>query len=99
MLQSVAITAGTGKSHLLVALGVAAVQAGHKVRYLTAAELTETLYRGLADNSVGRIIDTLLRNDLIIIDLCRPRDYAGMGGGPVARALIRAGFGRVGWLL
>ena len=60
--------AGTGKSHLLVALGAAAVQAGHKVRYFTAAELAETLYRGLADNSVGRIIDTLLRNDLIIID-------------------------------
>jgi DNA replication protein DnaC len=60
--------AGTGKSHLLVALGTAAVQAGHKVRYFTAAELAETLYRGLADNSVGRVIDTLLRNDLIIID-------------------------------
>ena len=44
------------------------MQAGHKVRYLTAAELAETLYRGLADNSVGKIIDTLLRNDLIIID-------------------------------
>ena len=60
--------AGTGKSHLLVALGAAAVAAGHKVRYFTAAELTETLYRGLADNSVGRIIDTLLRNELILID-------------------------------
>jgi DNA replication protein DnaC len=60
--------AGTGKSHVLVALGVAAVEAGHKVRYFTAAELVETLYRGLADNSVGRVIDTLLRNDLIICD-------------------------------
>jgi DNA replication protein DnaC len=60
--------AGTGKSHLLVALGAAAVQAGHKVRYFTAAELAETLYRGLADNSVGRVIDVLLRNDLILID-------------------------------
>jgi DNA replication protein DnaC len=60
--------AGTGKSHLLVALGVAAVQAGHRVRYYTAAELVETLYRGLADNSVGKILDTLLRNDLIIVD-------------------------------
>jgi DNA replication protein DnaC len=60
--------AGTGKSHLLVALGTAAVQAGHRVRYFTAAELIEALYRGLADNSVGRIIDTLLRNELIIID-------------------------------
>jgi len=60
--------AGTGKSHLLVALGTAAVADGHRVRYLTAAELAETLYRGLAGNSVGKIIDALLRNDLIIID-------------------------------
>jgi DNA replication protein DnaC len=60
--------AGTGKSHLLVALGHAAVQAGHKVRYFTAADLVETLYRGLADNSVGKTIDTLLRNDLVLLD-------------------------------
>ena len=60
--------AGTGKSRLLVALGAAAVQAGHRVRYHTAAELAGTLYRGLAGNSVGRVIGTLLRNDLILID-------------------------------
>jgi DNA replication protein DnaC len=60
--------AGTGKSHTLIALGVAAVQAGHRVRYFTAAELAETLYRGLADNSVGRGIETLLRADLVIVD-------------------------------
>jgi len=60
--------AGTGKSHTLIALGVAAVQAGHRVRYFTAAELVETLYRGLADNSVGRAIETLLRADLVICD-------------------------------
>ncbi|MEV0232166.1 ATP-binding protein [Nonomuraea sp. NPDC050786] len=59
---------GTGKSHSLIALGVAAVQAGHKARYFTAAELVETLYRGLADNSVGRVIENLLRADLVIID-------------------------------
>jgi hypothetical protein len=45
-LQSVAFTAGTGKSHLLVARGVAAVAAGYRVRYFTAAELVEILYRG-----------------------------------------------------
>ncbi len=60
--------AGTGKSHMLVALGSAAVDAGHKVRYFTAAELVETLYRGLADNSAGRVIESLLRNDLILVD-------------------------------
>ncbi|WP_233153268.1 IS21-like element helper ATPase IstB [Kineosporia sp. R_H_3] len=60
--------AGTGKSHILVALGVAAVEAGHRVRYFTAADLVETLYRALADNSVGRVIETLLRNDLVLVD-------------------------------
>jgi DNA replication protein DnaC len=60
--------AGTGKSHLLVALGHAAVDAGNRVRYFTAAELVETLYRGIADNSVGRVIEQVLRADLILID-------------------------------
>ncbi|MCW2525221.1 MAG: transposase [Pseudonocardiales bacterium] len=60
--------AGTGKSHMLVALGHAAVEQGHRVRYFTAADLVETLYRGLADNSVGRVIDTILRNDLVLLD-------------------------------
>ncbi len=60
--------AGTGKSHLLIALGHAAIAAGHRVRYLPAAELVETLYRGLADNSVGKQITALLRHDLLIVD-------------------------------
>ena len=60
--------AGTGKSHLLVAVGVAAVETGHRVRYFTAAELVETLYRALADNSVGRVIEGLLRNELVLVD-------------------------------
>jgi len=60
--------AGTGKSHLLIALGHAAVQAGHRVRYFTAAELVDTLYRGLADNSVGRVIESVLRVELVIVD-------------------------------
>lgn len=60
--------AGTGKSHVLVAAGIAAVEAGHRVRYFTAADLVETLYRGLADNSVGKLIENLLRNDLLLVD-------------------------------
>lgn len=60
--------AGTGKSHTLIALGHAAVHAGYKVKYAAAADLVETLYRGLADNSVGKTIETLLRHDVLLID-------------------------------
>ncbi len=59
---------GTGKTHLLIGLGHAAVHAGQRVRYLTAAELVERLFAGLADNTVGRVIDTLLRHAFIVID-------------------------------
>ncbi len=59
---------GTGKSHALVGCGVSAVERGMKVRYVVAADLIETLYRGLADNSVGKVISGLLRNELILID-------------------------------
>jgi hypothetical protein len=40
------VGAPVGKSHLLVALGHAAVGTARRVRYLTAAEFVETLYRG-----------------------------------------------------
>jgi DNA replication protein DnaC len=71
--------AGTGKSHLLIALGHAAVAEGLKVRYFAAADLVETLYRGLADNSVAKIIDSLLRADLVVLDELgfAPLDLAG----------------------
>jgi DNA replication protein DnaC len=59
---------GTGKSHVLIALGHAAVEAGYKVRYFVAAELVEALYRGLADNSVGKVIEAVLRADAVIVD-------------------------------
>ena len=60
--------AGTGKSHLLVALGHHAIEVGHRVRYFTATDLIETLYRALADNSVGKVITQILKADLILID-------------------------------
>ena len=57
--------AGTGKSHLLVAAGQAAVLAGFKVKYTIAADLVETLYRGLpttpsARSSISCCADAIL---------------------------------------
>jgi DNA replication protein DnaC len=51
-----------------VALGHAAVASGMRVRYFSAADLVDSLYRGLADNTVAKQIDTLLRADLVICD-------------------------------
>ncbi len=59
---------GTGKNHALIGLGEAAIRAGLRVRSFAAAALVETLYRGLADNSVGRVIESLLRADLVVVD-------------------------------
>jgi DNA replication protein DnaC len=59
---------GTGKSHVLLGCGHRAIDRGLRVRYATAADLVETLYRGLADNSVAKIIDGLLRYDLVLVD-------------------------------
>jgi DNA replication protein DnaC len=60
--------AGTGKSHCLIGLGYRAIERGLRVRYFAAADLVEALYRGLGDNSVGKLIVGILRNDLVLID-------------------------------
>ena len=59
---------GVGKSHLAQGLGRAAIATGKKVRFFAADQLIEALYRGLADNTVGKLIERLLRNDFIVID-------------------------------
>jgi len=59
---------GTGKSHCLIGLGEAAIHSGLRIRNFAAAVLIETTYRGLCDNSVGRVIESLLRADLVVVD-------------------------------
>lgn len=59
---------GTGKTHLAIALARAAVDAGHRVKFFRADVLVEQLYRGLADNTVSKVIDAILRAELVVID-------------------------------
>jgi DNA replication protein DnaC len=66
---------GTGKSHLLEALGHAAIDAGCHVSWFSLEALGALVRRHRADDSVGRVIKRVLRAELIVIDLCRPRDY------------------------
>ena len=85
--------AGTGKTHYLIGLGRAAVTAGYKVRYFTAIELVEHLYRAVADNTVGKAIEAVCRNDLIIIDEIgfAPLDHTGC---QLLFRLVAAGYER-----
>jgi hypothetical protein len=85
MLQSVALTAGTGKSHLLIALGAEAAMAGHRVRYVLAAKLVNELVESADDKQLTKTIARYGRVDLLCIDLCRHRDYAEDDG---ARGLV-----------
>ena len=59
---------GVGKSHLAIALGLEAVQAGYNTLFITMDELANKMYSCLADDSLPKYIRSLLRNDLIILD-------------------------------
>jgi DNA replication protein DnaC len=59
---------GVGKSHLAVALGIEAINAGYRVLFTTAEDLTQTLYSALADGTLAQQIKRILRNDVIILD-------------------------------
>lgn len=59
---------GTGKSHLSVALGMKACEAGHSVRFTTIQDLAAKLRASLADGTSEQIITNFVEPDLIILD-------------------------------
>ena len=67
---------GTGKTFLLEALGQQAVEQGLKVAWFTLEDLGVLLRRHRADDTVTKAIARVLRADLVVVDLCRHRDYA-----------------------
>jgi len=74
---------GTGKSHLLIALGTAAAEAGYRVKYTLATKLVNELVEAADERQLAKTIARYGRVDLLCIDLCRGRDYAeGRGRWP-----------------
>jgi DNA replication protein DnaC len=59
---------GTGKTHLLIALGIAACEQGRRVRYATCAQLVNELVEAADDRRVGRLIARYGRLDLLVVD-------------------------------
>lgn len=59
---------GTGKSHLLIGLGVAACEQGRRVRYATAAQLVNELVEAADERRLSRIVSRYGRLDLLCLD-------------------------------
>lgn len=59
---------GTGKTHLAIALGIACCQREHRVRFTTAAELTNALVEAKAAGKLSRKLEQFARYDVVILD-------------------------------
>jgi len=59
---------GVGKTHLAIALAVAAVEAGHTAYFITAAELLARLSRDHAERRLDQRWRFYTRPDLLVID-------------------------------
>lgn len=59
---------GTGKSHLLIALGTEAAMAGYRVRYTLATKLVNELVEAADDKQLTKTIARYGRVDLLCID-------------------------------
>ena len=59
---------GTGKTHLLIALGTAAAEQGRRVRYITTAALVNELVEAADDKQLSRVVGRYARLDLLCLD-------------------------------
>lgn len=59
---------GTGKSHLLIGLGMAACEQGRSVRYVTCAQLVNELAEAADEKRLSKLIARYGRVDLLLLD-------------------------------
>jgi len=59
---------GVGKTHLSIALGVRACEAGYRVLFVRASALLKRLYASLADDTLEEVLTELAQPDVLIID-------------------------------
>lgn len=59
---------GTGKTHLLLGLGLQACEQGRRVRYTTTAALVNELVEAADDRQLSRVVGRYARIDLLCLD-------------------------------
>ncbi|GGJ65348.1 ATP-binding protein [Streptomyces brasiliensis] len=67
---------GVGKTMLAVTLARATVDAGHRVYFTTAAELSAKCHKAALEGRWKTCMNFFSGPKLLVIDLCRARDYA-----------------------
>jgi DNA replication protein DnaC len=68
MLQSLAITSGTGKTHLAIGLAIRGCQAGHRVLFATASQWVDKLADAHSSGRLQTELARLSRYPLLVID-------------------------------
>ena len=71
---------GTGKTHLATALAVAAIHQGKRVRFYNAVDLVNQLEQEKLAGKGGKLAESLLRLDLIVLDELGYLPFAKSGG-------------------
>jgi len=71
---------GTGKSHLATALGVAAIQAGKRVRFFNVVDLVNQLEREKQLGKSGALARQLVQIDAVILDELGYLPFSSAGG-------------------
>jgi DNA replication protein DnaC len=59
---------GTGKSHLAIALGMAATRQGRRVRFVSAGNLATELVEARDARQLGRVIGRYSRVEILVVD-------------------------------
>jgi len=72
---------GTGKTHIGIALGIAAIAAGYRVRFAQVMNLAQELLQANSEYRLPKYLKTWQKVDLVI---CDELGYIGLGpGGPL----------------
>ena len=75
-----------GKTMLAVALARVAAEAGHRVYFTTAADLAAKCHNAAIEGRWTATMRFFGGPKLLVIDLCRPCNYADAGGTSPAAA-------------
>lgn len=71
---------GTGKSHLAIAIAKQNIRNGKKARFFNVLDLVNQLEQEKLDNRGGKLVEHLIRHDLVILDELGYLPFSKNGG-------------------